>query len=152
MNSKFRLLAFVALSLSAVPAGAQQPAKPVDISPNDGEIYYLVNQHSGLQADTSRTGKRRVNQQPRNFSSNSQRWAFARSGDGRWQIENAAAGLCLVDEERAAVLQECEGGLAAQWELLPAANGYYAIRNAATHGLVAVAGETTAATAPVITS
>src|ERR1700692_955751 len=117
MNSKFRLLAFVALSLSAVPAGAQQPAKPVDISPNDGEIYYLVNQHSGLQADSSRTGERRVNQQPRNFSSASQRWALTRSGDGRWQIENAAVELCLVDEEQVAERQECEGGFAARWEL-----------------------------------
>ena len=136
MKSKFRLLAFAAFSLFAVAAGAQQPAKPVDISPNDGEIYYLVNQHSGLQADSSRTGEGRVNQQPRNFSSTSQRWALARSGDGRWQIENAAAELCLVDEEHIAVLHECEGGLAARWELLPTANGYYAIRNGATHRLV----------------
>ncbi|HWS66305.1 MAG TPA: glycosyl hydrolase 53 family protein [Steroidobacteraceae bacterium] len=152
MKSKFRLLAFAAFSLFAVAAGAQQPAKPVDISPNDGEIYYLVNQHSGLQADSSRTGEGRVNQQPRNFSSTSQRWALARSGDGRWQIENAAAELCLVDEEHIAVLHECEGGLAARWELLPTANGYYAIRNGATHRLVAVAGETTGVAAPVITT
>jgi arabinogalactan endo-1,4-beta-galactosidase len=152
VKSKFRLLAFGTFCLLAVAAGAQQPAKPVDISPNDGEIYYLVNQHSGLQADSSRTGERRVNQQPRNFSRVSQRWALARSGDGRWQIENAAAELCLVEEERVAVLQECEGGLAARWELVPAANGYYTIRNGATHRLVDVAGETGAVAAPIITS
>jgi Glycosyl hydrolase family 53/Ricin-type beta-trefoil lectin domain-like len=151
VKSKFRLLAIGALCLVAVAAEAQQPAEPVDIRPNDGEIYYLLNQHSGLQADGSRTGGRRVNQQPRNFTGASQRWALARSGDGRWQIENAAAELCLVDEERAAVLRECAGGLAARWELLPAANGYYAIRNGATHRLVDVAGEAGAA-APVITS
>jgi len=57
VKSKFRLLAFGAFCLLAVAAGAQQPAKPVDISPNDGEIYYLVNQHSGLQADSSGTGE-----------------------------------------------------------------------------------------------
>ena len=87
MKSKFLLLAFSAFSLFAVLAGAQQPAKPVDISPNDGEIYYLVNQHSGLQADSSGTGERRVNQQPRNFSSVSQRWALARSA---WCVAKVA--------------------------------------------------------------
>ena len=28
-----------------------QPPEPVDPSPIDGEMYYLVNQHSGLQMD-----------------------------------------------------------------------------------------------------
>src|ERR1700716_3932385 len=133
MKSKSGLMASVMVASIATMAGAQQPLEPVDISPNDGEVYYLINQHSGLQADSSPGGRDRVTPQPRSFSSSSQRWALARVGVSGWQIENVAAELCLTDDEEQVELRECRAGFTARWELLPAANGYYAIRNRATH-------------------
>jgi arabinogalactan endo-1,4-beta-galactosidase len=153
VKSNSNLTAFCALALVSAIAGAQQPAEPVDISPNDGEVYYLVNQHSGLQADGSHSGDwDRPSQQPRSFTASSQRWALARADDGRWEIENVAAKLCLADEAPRVALHECSAGFAARWELLPAANGYYAVRNSGTHRLLNVADETTAADAPLVTS
>jgi arabinogalactan endo-1,4-beta-galactosidase len=152
MKSKSTLLAFVTLATIATLAGAQQPAEPVDISPNDGEVYYLINQHSGLQADSSPGAWDRVSQQPRSFTSSSQRWALARAADDGWQIENVAAELCLTEEEHRVELSECRAGFGSRWELLPAANGYYAIRNRATHRLLSVAAEATVANAPLVTS
>jgi arabinogalactan endo-1,4-beta-galactosidase len=151
MKSTSRSTAFGTLAFIATVAGAQQPPEPVDISPNDGEVYYLINQHSGLQADTSLSGDEdRVSQQPRSFTTASQRWALARTDDG-WEIENVAAGLCLADVARRAVLGDCREGLA-RWELLPSANGYYAIRNDATHRFLDITDQTTAADAPLVTS
>jgi arabinogalactan endo-1,4-beta-galactosidase len=153
VKSHHRLTAFAALGLMATMAGAQQPPEPVDVSPNAGEVYYLINQHSGLQADRSRSrGEDGVGQQPRSFTSVSQRWALVRANDGSWEIENVAAGSCLVEEARQVVLDECTASLPDRWELLPAANGYYAIRNGATHRLLGVAGEATAPETPLVTS
>jgi arabinogalactan endo-1,4-beta-galactosidase len=153
VKSRSRLTTFGTLAFIATIAGAQQPPEPVDISPNDGEVYYLINQHSGLQADGAHSsGWERVSQQPRSFTSTSQRWALARADDGRWEIENVAAKLCLADEEQRVALRECGAGFSAQWELLPEANGYYVIRNGATHRLLDVADETTATDTPLATS
>jgi arabinogalactan endo-1,4-beta-galactosidase len=152
MKSKGRLVAFVTLISIATMAGAQQPVEPVDISPNDGEVYYFINQHSGLQADSRPGSGDRVTAQARNFSSSSQRWALARVGVSGWQIENVAAELCLTAEEEQVELKECRGGFTGRWELLPAANGYYAIRNSATHRLLSATADMTAADAPLVTS
>ena len=35
----------------ALHATAQQPSEPLDINPINGEVYYIVNQLSGLQLD-----------------------------------------------------------------------------------------------------
>jgi arabinogalactan endo-1,4-beta-galactosidase len=153
VKSNNRLTAFGTLALITTIAGAQQPPEPVDISPNDGEVYYLINQHSGLQAGGAHSsGWDRVSQQPRSFTSTSQRWALARTDDGRWQIENVAAKLCLADEAQRVALRDCSSDFDSQWQLLPAANGYYRVRNSATHRMLNVADETTAADAPLVTS
>src|SRR5690242_17327626 len=51
MESWRRLTVLVALACVVTMAGAQQPPEPLDMRPIDGEVYYLINQHSGLQAD-----------------------------------------------------------------------------------------------------
>ena len=77
MNSTNRLIVFAVLASISTIAGAQQPAEPVDVSPNNGEIYYLVNQRNGLQADgTEAKDGGRVSVQPRSFTSTTQRWAL----------------------------------------------------------------------------
>jgi arabinogalactan endo-1,4-beta-galactosidase len=143
-------IAFSTLAFTATLAQAQQPPELVDIRPNDGEVYYLINQLSGLQAEGSHADSgSRVSQQPPSFSSLSQRWALARAagapGDIRWEIQNAATGSCLIEEAQRIVLRGCHAGFADQWELLPASNGYYAIRNLATRHLLSLAVQTQAA-------
>jgi len=78
--------------------GAQQPREPLDIRPIDGEVYYLINQHSGLQADSPvSSGSARVTQETWNFRESSQRWMLARAADGSWAIENVGTRKCLAD-------------------------------------------------------
>ena len=68
------MLAFLAL---ATLATGQQPPERVDTRPNDGEICYMVNQYSGLQAQSARdAGSDQVSQQPRSFTNLDERWAF----------------------------------------------------------------------------
>jgi arabinogalactan endo-1,4-beta-galactosidase len=153
MKSKCRLIAFGTLASVATMVGAAQPAQPVDVSPIDGEVYYLINQHSGLQADTPVAGEwDRVTQQPWNFRASSQHWMLARAGDGSWAIENVAAELCLADEVQRVALTDCRAASRSRWELIPAANGYYAVRNSDTHRLLDVASETAAPAAALVTS
>jgi arabinogalactan endo-1,4-beta-galactosidase len=151
VNSTSSLTVFAVLASIAAIATAQQPAEPVDVSPNNGEIYYLVNQRNGLQADGTETKDRgRVNVQPRSFTSATQRWALQRVESSRhWEIRNVASGLCLESDGPRVELNGCSEGLGARWELLPAGNGYYALRNAASHRLLDLAdpGATTAALA-----
>jgi arabinogalactan endo-1,4-beta-galactosidase len=122
-----------------------QPAEPVDPSPIDGETYYVVNQLSGMQLDLDGS---RVVQQPRSFSSLSQRWAFASLAGGFWQITNIRSGLCLDGADiyidlpvrsksakpaRAPVAQKpCAGSNTQQWTLHPTSNAYYTIANRST--------------------
>ena len=56
MGSKSRPIAFGMLACVATMVGAEQPVQPVDVSPIDGEVYYLINQHSGLQWDVRSSG------------------------------------------------------------------------------------------------
>lgn len=152
MKSNSKLNAFAALACISTMAAAQQPVQPVDISPNDGEVYYLINQRSGLQAEASHSNRgEHVSQQPRSFTDTSQRWALARADEGWWQINNVAAKMCLADAATGVALRDCRSGLAIQWELLPAASGYYAVRNRATHRRLNVA-ESAAADAPLVTT
>src|ERR1700738_81562 len=133
MKSKSALIAFATLASVATMVGAQQPPEPVDISPIDGEVYYLINQHSGLHADTvASDGWHRVTQQPWNFRSSSQRWMLARADDGRWAIESVGGESCLADEAQRVVLTDCRAAHRGRWELIPSGNGYYAVRNSDT--------------------
>ncbi|MGC1521241.1 MAG: glycosyl hydrolase 53 family protein [Steroidobacteraceae bacterium] len=135
MNSLRQWPVVAVLASVATIASAQQPAEPVDVSPNNGEIYYLINQRNGLQADGTSAGDgSRVTVQQRSFTSPTQRWALQRVENSRhWEIRNVASGRCLVSDGRRVALDACNEGFGALWELLPASNGYYAIRNAASH-------------------
>lgn len=124
---------------------AQQPPEPVDITPIDGETYYVVNQLSGLQVDLTDS---RIVQQPRSFLSLSQRWAFTKIPGGFWQFGNILSGLCLDGHDhwrlpgrereagkatRGLITQTpCAGTDSQQWTLAAASNGYYTITNRST--------------------
>src|SRR5581483_6113875 len=75
---------------------AQQPPEPVDVTPIDGEMYYVINQESGQQVDlaTPKVEGGAIVQKPRDVDP-SQRWAFNRFTDGDWRISNIKNGFCL---------------------------------------------------------
>jgi arabinogalactan endo-1,4-beta-galactosidase len=127
---------------------SQQPAEPTDISPIDGDVYYLVNQLSGLQTDlnnNSTSAGAHIVQQPRTFTSPSQRWAFTAlpggsSPAGSWQISNILNGLCLDSATISGVVyvvqKPCAGNSTQQWALTPVSAGYYTILNSNTGLLI----------------
>jgi arabinogalactan endo-1,4-beta-galactosidase len=134
-------------------AGAQQPREPLDVHPLDGEAYYVINQHSGLQADSSvSSGSARVTQETWDFRESSQRWMFARAADGSWAIENVGAQKCLADALQRTELIDCGVSIRNRWRLIPSANGYYTIRNRDTRRLLDVTAEATAPAAALVTS
>jgi arabinogalactan endo-1,4-beta-galactosidase len=117
----------------------QQPAEPVDISPLDGGVYYVLNQLSGLQADLnndSTTAADHVIQQGQSFTSTSQRWAMTRLTDGSWKISNIYNQFCLDSSSSSgttwAIQNPCGNATTQEWQLVPTANGYYGIQNAST--------------------
>jgi len=122
---------------------AQQPAEPTDISPIDGEVYYVINQLSGLQLDlddNSKTAGAELVQDTRSFTSLSQRWAFTKMPSGLWSIGNVDNGLCLDRSTASAptltVQNPCLSTSATQqWSLSATSNGYVTLKNAGT-GLV----------------
>jgi arabinogalactan endo-1,4-beta-galactosidase len=118
---------------------SQQPTEPTDISPIDGDVYYVVNQLSGLQADltnNSTTAGDHIVQQTRTFTDLSQRWAFTKLPGGSWQISNLLNNLCFDSSTQLGVgyvvQNPCAGTATQQWTLAPAGSGYYAITNAST--------------------
>jgi arabinogalactan endo-1,4-beta-galactosidase len=125
-----------------VAGPGQQPSEPTDISPINGEVYYLVNQLSSLQVDlnnNSNAAGDHILQQPRSFSNTSQRWAFTKlpggsSSGGPWQISNILNGLCLDSATISSVMyvvqNSCTGNFTQQWTLTPVDAGYYTISNA----------------------
>src|SRR5258708_7051714 len=124
--------------ITVVPP-SQQPPEPIDISPIDGEAYYVVNQLSGLQADlnnNSITVGDHIVQQPRSFTNTSQRWAFTKLSGGSWQIGNILNSLCLDSATISSVVyvvqNSCTGGTTQQWMLASTSNGYYTISNVST--------------------
>ncbi len=118
---------------------SQQPAEPTDITPINGEVYYAVNQLSGLQIDlnnNSTIAGDHIVQQPRTFTNLSQRWAFTTIPSGSWQISNILNRLCLdsatISGAVYVVQNACAGNSTQQWTLAPAGDGYYAITNSST--------------------
>ena len=119
-----------------------QPAEPTDITPINGEVYYVLNQLSGLQADTngSQTTGSQISQRTRSFTSLGQRWAFTSLTGGSWKISNISDQLCFDGAGGAAIAQNsCTGAATQQWLLAPTTNGYYSISNVGTGLLVDVA-------------
>jgi arabinogalactan endo-1,4-beta-galactosidase len=135
-----------------VSATSQQPAEPTDITPLNGELYYVLNQLSALQADlnnNSTTAGDHILQEPGSFSSPSQRWAFTKLSGGGWRISNLSNHLCLDSASNGGVTYVVQNACAAvatqQWSLTATTNGYYTIANASTNLLMDVSQSSTAA-------
>lgn len=128
----------------------QQPAEPSDINPVSGEMVYLVNQASGLQADLnngSTAGGDKPLLEARSFTSLTQRWALTRVGSA-WLISNVSNGLCLDagsgSGATTTVQNPCTPATATQqWTLSATADGYATVTNRGT-GLVLDASGTAA--------
>lgn len=118
-----------------------QPPEPIDPGPINGEMYYLINQSSGLQMDLSHnstTSGDNILVNSRSFTSLSQRWAFAKALSGNWKISNILNGLCLggaVSEHITYVVQKvCAINVPTQeWSLQYVKNGYNVIKNVSTN-------------------
>ena len=122
---------------------SQQPTEPTDISPIDGDVYYVLNQLSGLQADlnhNSTTAGDHIVEQQRTFSNPSQRWAFTKLPSGSLQISNLLNHLCFDSATQAGVVyvvqNPCADNSTQQWTLTSAGAGYYAITNSSTGLLI----------------
>ncbi len=124
----------------AIHAGAQQPAEPVDISPINGEVYYLINQLSGLQLnlnDNSTSAGVGVVIDARSFTSLSQRWAFTKMPSGYWAISNMQSSLCLDSSSSSGTPLTVENpclsaSTTQQWSPKAASNGYVTLVNEGT--------------------
>ena len=138
------LLCVIGMS-SVTLAGAQvvQPPEPVDPSPINGEMYYLINQASGQQIDlndNSTTPGDNILVNTRSFTNLSQRWAFTKALNGNWKISNILNGLCLdsADFRRVThiVQNPCAINVPTQeWSFTYVKNGYNVLTNIGT-GLV----------------
>lgn len=132
----------LAIFFCATSLSAQQPPPPVDVSPLNGETYYLVNQSTDLQMDLnsgSTASGDHILQQQRTFSSLSQRWATTKLANGSWKISNLFNSLCLDASTSGGVTwtvqNPCAASATQQWSLNPTTNGFYTILNQST-GLV----------------
>jgi len=132
-------------SITVTPP-SQQPAEPTDITTLDGEVYYVLNQLSGLQVDLnndSTTPGDNLVQEPRNFTSSSQRWAFTNLSGGLLRISNLANHLCFDSAANSGVTyvvqNPCSAGATQEWTLTPTSNGYYTIANQSTGLLIDLA-------------
>ena len=122
-----------------VAGPSQQPPQPTDITPIDGQIYYILNQASDLQVDlnsNSTTVGDHLLQEAESFTNTSQRWTFTRVSGG-WQISNVRNGLCADSANVSGVQYVLQNACLAsttsqQWTLAPTSNGYYTIANEST--------------------
>lgn len=128
-----------------VAGPSQQPPQPTDITPIDGQIYYILNQPSDLQVDlnsNSTTVGDHLRQEGQSFTNTSQRWTFTEVSGG-WQISNVQNGLCADSANVSGVLYVVQNACLAsttsqQWTLSPTNNGYYTIANDSTNLLMDV--------------
>jgi arabinogalactan endo-1,4-beta-galactosidase len=144
----------------ALQVHAQQPAEPVDISPINGEMYYIVNQLSGMQVDlngNSSSARQPILQQNRSFTSLSQRWALTLLPGGNWAISNLANGLCLDSSVSSGttltVQNPCStAGLTQQWSVSATTNGYVTLLNQGTGLVLDVSGSSPTAGTQLVQS
>lgn len=118
---------------------SQQPAEPADITPINGEVYYVLNQLSGLQADlnnNSTTAGDHILEDQRSFTALSQRWGFTSLAGGAWKISNVSNQLCLDSASNGGVTyvvqNSCATVVTQQWSLASTGDGYYSISNKST--------------------
>lgn len=135
-----------------VLGASQQPAEPTDITPINGEVYYALNQLSGLQADLnndSTTARDHIVQDARSFTSLGQRWAFTKLSSGEWRISNLYNHFCLDSAASGGVTyvvqNSCVAVATQQWTLTATSNGYYTIANMSTGLLIDVSQESLSA-------
>jgi arabinogalactan endo-1,4-beta-galactosidase len=144
-RARVSFAAILALAGALVlPAHAQQPPQPVDITPINGETYYLINQLSGLQVDldggASASAGASAVLATRSFTSLTQRWALTHLPGGAWAISNLSTGLCLDSATSGSSTNAVQNACALstktqQWTLTAATNGYCVLTNQGT-GLV----------------
>lgn len=140
-------------SATLIVAGpSQQPPEPTEITPISGQTYYIMNQLSGLQTDLnhgSTTAGANLVQEPRSFTSTTQRWTFTQSSGGLWQIANFSDALCFDSAGSGGVAyvvqNPCTTATTQQWTLTPTANGYYTVTNHSTGLLIDVSSATSGA-------
>jgi arabinogalactan endo-1,4-beta-galactosidase len=132
-------------SITVTPP-SQQPPEPTDITPINGEVYYVLNQFSGLQADlnnNSITPGDHLVQQQGSFTNLSQRWAFTMLSGGLWRISNIGNQLCLDSATSSGVIyvvqNPCAPVATQQWTLTATSNGYYTISNKSSGLLIDLA-------------
>jgi arabinogalactan endo-1,4-beta-galactosidase len=143
----------LALMLLGGRALGQQPAEPADIDPVNGEVVYLINQASGLQADLnngSTMAGDKLLLESRNFTSLTQRWAMTRIGSA-WILSNLSNGLCLDASSGSGgmttVQNPCAPAtLTQQWTLSATADGYATVTNRGTGLLLDTNGTNAGAT------
>jgi arabinogalactan endo-1,4-beta-galactosidase len=118
------------------PPPTQPPPQPVDKTPINGEVYYIVSQFSALQADLindSTASGDHVIQQQRSFTDLAQRWAFTKLSTGAWRISDTSSSFCFDTATVAGVTyviqNPCTGSATQQWTLTATTNGYYTIAN-----------------------
>lgn len=136
-------------------AHGQQPAEPSDINPVNGEVVYLIDQASGLQADLnggSTSAGANLLLETRSFTSLTQRWALTRVGSA-WVISNLSDGLCLDASSgsggTSTVQNPCApASTTQQWTLNATSNGYVTLTNSGTGLLLDASG--TAADAQLV--
>jgi arabinogalactan endo-1,4-beta-galactosidase len=122
---------------------AQQPPEPVDPTPQDGQVYALMNQSSGLQLAVNSSGRSgEVAESPRNFGSLAQRWALTRLDGGAWKLTDQAGGLCLAETPLlpAVQAQPCSASPFQIWLITEGANGYSTLKSVVTGRLLTESG------------
>jgi hypothetical protein len=143
-----------------------QPPEPTDSSPINGEVYYFINQLSGLQMDLnddSGSQGSSILQNDRTFTDLSQRWATSKMPDGNWKIMNTRSGLCLDStggSSPTTVQNTCAiNDTTQEWTFTYAGNysaykntgnGYNAITNVSTGKLLAASGGSTSSGATLV--
>jgi arabinogalactan endo-1,4-beta-galactosidase len=138
----------VTATFNTTVASNPQPTEPTDITPINGEMYYVLNQSSGLQADTNgaQTSGSQISQQLRSFTSLGQRWAFTALTAGSWKISNVSDTLCLDGAGGTTIAQNtCDDVATQQWLLGSTGAGYYSITNVGTGLLLDVASSSSGA-------
>jgi len=134
------LTAIFFLLLTNGSAWTQQPAEPVDPTPQDGEIYALMDQATGMQltGSISSYGSNDVLESPRDLSKLAQRWALTRLDGGAWKLTDESSGFCLTENLFSPQVQTdpCAPALLQSWLITEVANGYSTLRSATTGRLL----------------
>jgi len=147
-------------SVTLVRAQIVQPPEPVDPRPINGEMYYLINQLSGLQIDlnnNSATPGDNILVDGRSFTNLSQRWAFTKALSGNWKISNILNGLCLdsvVSRDITYTVQNPCGINAPtqEWSFAYVKNGFNVVTNVGTKRILDVSNTSLASGARLIES